>query len=182
MIISGIVVGCIFIVALAIHIKFESEEGKTLLSDPIEVIGCPFIFSALIFGIAMIPCFIVQSRTVEVEEYVMREERIYSLETSSKIDGSFVLGSGTINQKFIYVFYKKNTDGSYHLDYIDASNVDIVESDTTEPCIQYINYKVVNPDWWYKVGTHVPTKYKTKRLVVVPVGTIRQVYNGNIGG
>lgn len=182
MIIAGIVAGCIFIVALAIQIKFSAEEGKTLLSDPIEVIGCPFIFAALIFAIAMIPCFIVQSKTVEVEEYVVGEERIYSLETSSKIDGSFILGSGTINQKFIYVFYKKNMDGSYHLDYIDASDTDIVETNTTEPCIQEIRYKVVNPDWWYKAGTAVPSKYKVKRLVVVPVGTIRQVYNGNIGG
>lgn len=58
---------------------------------------------------------------------------IVSLKDKSGIEGSFVLGSGTIKDKDYYIYYSKTQDGGYKRNKVLAENVTIYQTNNEAP-------------------------------------------------
>jgi hypothetical protein len=96
---------------------------------------------------------------------------LYNLETSTGINGTFFLGSGTINNEAVYYYYQSNTDGTYSLLNQSASHSVIREVSGTPEIRKY----QVTTTYLLFVGV-APDKYEFD----IPAGSILQGYNPNI--
>jgi hypothetical protein len=115
---------------------------------------------ALLFG-WMILCFavLVVLTVTPPEEY---DYSILSLNDGSQISGSFILGSGSINQFPVFVTYQTLKNGGYRLITIRADQAEIREDATQGDC--YVHEKL-----WVASGTY--------SVIHVPKGTIIRQYN-----
>ena len=93
---------------------------------------------------------------------IVKSKKIYSLYNDNELNGYFVLGSGSIEQKEYYYYFTKD-DGAYYKEKI-SSNVGIIETEKT-PRIETI---IMRPNIWY--GEAVETIIRQK--IYVPKGTI----------
>ena len=107
--------------------------------------------------------------------YVDKTIRLYALNDGSQIHGSFFLGSGTINEKFVYHFYKRVGTNTFRHDYIDASGVNIIENKNVNPRIEF--YKKKRKKCKYgKWHIHEGERGGATKIFV-PKGSIKNVYN-----
>lgn len=82
------------------------------------------------------------------------------------IHGSFFIGSGSVDSKLKYYFYKKLPDAGYQADSVDATNAIIYQDETKQPYIdvyalQFTNkleilFAVPGGIWYYSYKIHVP--------------------------
>jgi len=90
---------------------------------------------------------------------------IYSISDSSFIHGSFVLGTGYIGDRPVYIFYKSSGSG-YSMDWVGVKYAVIIEDEQT-PCI-VTRYHTVTHLGGFAV------RFVDGYELHVPVGTIKE--------
>lgn len=111
-------------------------------------------------------------------EYVKVEEiNIYSIGLHDSTYGSFTLGTGTIQTRFVYAFYCSNGDDYYTLEWVYADGVSIKETNDIQPCLvtyakRYKGGKRESLMWSF--GNDSSKRY---RVLYVPEGTVVQSYS-----
>ena len=93
---------------------------------------------------------------------------IYSLDLGNKIQGSFLIGIGNIEQKPKYYFYKMEQDGMI-LETVSADYTVIIERDDMP---RLIHYEI--PREMCKENTD-----SKKDVLIVPYGTIKKNFDVN---
>jgi hypothetical protein len=125
------------------------------------------------------------SRTLSTQ---LSDERIVSLDLGNQLHGSFFLGTGSINERTYYYYYRAEADGSYTLQKAPADFSKIF-MDTT-PAMAHIitlngdlypyNCRDGLSDIQCKLAGDEYVWFKTYEFHV-PVGTIIERYNANVG-
>jgi hypothetical protein len=64
-------------------------------------------------------------------------QQLKALNAGTGIEGSFFIGSGYVNDREVYRFYKQNNDGSFSMDSIDASDAKIFERPGVPEIVKY---------------------------------------------
>ena len=126
-------------------------------------LGMVFVFSWSIFS------SIQNKEFVEVESI-----EIYSITNDSQINGNFALGSGTINEKMYYIYYKQGENGGYIIDKIQSDNIEIIEMEGEEEVgyIKKYEEKLEHSSWYWGIGD-TPIEQKKRVVIYVPKGTIK---------
>ena len=162
-----------------------------------DVLGVTFIvtfFSALIFLAVSTATSINSLDSLGYTQEIRKWELpIYSLRDGESLEGSFVLGSGSVFNTDYYYFYQDSASErieSFQLNRVEAFSVKIVEDDTQEP--KYVRYGPCNVSYnWFWLHPlqyfRDPDKYlnrapyamysrgnydKWDRYLIVPEGTI----------
>lgn len=133
--------------------------GSAFLAEDKEI----RVAFAVLSIIAIFCCSLIAITGLQ-EEYSEKQYDIYTLNSGTVIDGSFVLGSGTIDTHIAY-FYYAMTENGYKKEMLVADGYDIfiVEDNSKTPSV----YKVKDKweiDYYY--------------VIYVPEGTIIKEYNG----
>ncbi|MFA5323207.1 MAG: hypothetical protein WC373_11095 [Smithella sp.] len=88
-----------------------------------------FMFMSIpIFVLSIVITTILLYGTGDNPQYSQRyteDTPIYSLRTNELVDGSFVLGSGSINSETYYIYYTQEADGAYSINQLKASECKI---------------------------------------------------------
>ena len=152
------------------------------------------IISALLVGIIMgglfwgLSAFVISEISDSYIEnhrdemvWVKEEAQIINIKTLSDktgvLQGHFTLGIGNIETKSKFFFYEIYSDSTYKLKNLNASDVEIVESDFRNPCV--VKYKIYI-DWSRSeisslLFKKLSLEYKYK--IYVPKNTITVNYN-----
>lgn len=162
----------------------------------------PFLFKKLIeedllipllitiFLVFLIPVLLVSSNNkVEVsrEEIIIEEKLLYSLEKNPGYSSSFILGTGSSDNKLYYYTYIKDDIGLI-VKKFDAENVYILETDNIAPSYVYkkdvVTYKTKYDGFLKKITPKGVWNDQIKnenfrRVLIVPTSTIKQVYEIN---
>lgn len=103
----------------------------------------------------------------EKDKELIHSTPIYSLQTKQKIQGSFTLGCGSINQFEKYFFYIRGERG-FILHNVDVCDVELIETTNGRPRLE---------QWSYKFGKkgNSPTYF-----MYVPKNTIYNKFDSKI--
>lgn len=128
-----------------------------------------FVISALL--LLFISNFIPNSTTNVIENH---ENWIYSIKSDNSVNGSFVLGCGTIKDEQVYEYYIKTNYG-YELKSISADNSAIKEIKSKHPEIvkrtsEFKNKKL--NDWFIPPSPNGPEYF-----IYVPMNTVKQNFS-----
>lgn len=127
--------------------------------------GCFFGFLACVMFFTSIFQFMIGS-----DKYVGGFTiPIYSLEKTTELSGSFVLGTGSFGTDRKYYFYKEVEDGVI-LDSVYAEYTPVKETNDTKPCLLVKEYN--NYNRWYNLIGCKTQKY----VLVVPENTITKEF------
>jgi hypothetical protein len=137
-----------------------------------------FSFAVVAFiATAISTCTVIEKGD---EKYLVQDTTdIQSAATGSRIEGSFVLGTGTIEGKRYYAYW--TTRGTYREGAVERGvvkesewDVEIIETDTVDSKIIFTEYKKEETPW----RTWVDSPYK-RAEIFVPEGSIRYNYKIN---
>jgi|WetSurMetagenome_2_1015567.scaffolds.fasta_scaffold495118_2 hypothetical protein len=111
------------------------------------------------------------NNTFGPEEEGFSDTRIISLKDTALTHVSFTLGSGVIDQKPSFMYYKV-VDNGFQLKSVPASMTTIIEDENDKPFIREY-YKI-----WYTLFTHTKNGYKTLNYEIhIPNGSIIRQFN-----
>jgi hypothetical protein len=155
-------IGISFLLFLSLYIYLLGSN----CDETVEWVGN--IFFSFIFAFLSVAglVFLDQKETSTTYEYYCK---IHSLKNSNDVSGSFVLGSGNIEQVEYYYYYYKDINGYFKRGKKKVNNTVIEERENTTPRIErkYTQYKsrtgIVES---YSDGS--TEEYK----IVVPKGTV----------
>jgi hypothetical protein len=97
-------------------------------------------------------------------------QNLTSLKTEITTSGNFFLGTGSIDSKPVYFYYRLNTDGTYQLHNKNVKYAAIRES-TDTPHID-----VYSPKLWFSI---LISPSESKYVFNIPPGSIIHSYNPN---
>jgi len=145
-----------FLVFLSIRFG-EDGLSKTFLSVIGGVIGLfggsgLLVFSFFLFG---------------EKEMVTRRHRLFSLTDNTQTEGNFVLGTGTIENKFYYYTYYAHKDGGYFRGRIPGKDVRIMEWDENYAVHEFRVETAVNESLWGKMDSR-----QEGTIIRVPEGAL----------
>lgn len=124
------------------------------------------IFGFLIFGsIALVIGMFIASAIIP-PELSYYDTSILSVNDGSEVSGSFSLGSGSIHENPVFVYYKVDGKG-YRLETVDADETLIVEDEETSPYLRTLMSK----RWGgmpvaYAYEFHVPKKTVVRKMIL----------------
>ena len=124
---------------------------------------------ASLLGFIFIIFFGLFYTEVFVEEQTIRVEKLHAINDSSGTSGSFFLGSGSIDEKPVYLYYYKEGE-AFRRGSIDADDAEIFYSDGT-PRIEYRG--AIIPRWIDPIGGDIPQGLSR---IYVPEGSISSQY------
>jgi len=97
-------------------------------------IGC---FIGILLSLLIGAC--IPQKTVEI-----RRDKLVTLKDNITTEGSFFLGSGTINGEHKYFYYKENGQGGFLAESVNSKGVPIYEDSDTEPYISILANEFIN--------------------------------------
>lgn len=124
--------------------RAKGELGEKFLVAVISILGFS-LYNVILIGIFSI--IIMASPNITKVQY----QNIVSLNNNSEVQGSFILGSGTISETEYYFYFVKQDDGGLYRDKVKTRNVVIYETDKVTPRCEWT--KVINkpvPSWILK--------------------------------
>lgn len=174
------ILGIIGLIWLAVMI------GIILGDDEWKVLSC-FMISFLLIGLGGVFFFIISMAIIDASTDPQLtgeteiEWPIYSLKTSSSVEGSFVLGSGRFGSSEMYFAFAKNERGAFVRWSCDVDIASILEDDNVVPCVRKMEmkHKELSPVakfFIYPISKNrngLPNRYE----FVVPKGTIIQKFS-----
>lgn len=114
-------------------------------------------------------------------------EQLQALSVDKSLNGSFFLGSGTVDEEPVFYYYQKNEDGSFFLDYAYAEDVTIVE-DSGPPrydqtCHALLQFWPGDYQPWHAGDiSDQAAQCDRKATFYVPEGSVTQSYNLDLPG
>jgi hypothetical protein len=93
---------------------------------------------------------------------------IESLKDGSTVTGSFILGSGYINGRDVYIYYTKNVDGGYVRNSIDTARTIIYMDENSKPYLisHYVETDELREQFISRYSLHVPNGTIMKTFTV----------------
>lgn len=155
---------CISLVAIVGWTGYKSYRSYPSFSYALD----DSMFVLLIGPMLSLPLFAIIDLTSEPN--IVKESgyaEILSVENQNSLTGSFVLGTGSISNRNVYVFYKKTSDGGLLKDYVNAYSTPVYEDNTVSPrIVEFTHYKD-----YPKI---FPWKYESSKTykIYVPEGTV----------
>lgn len=136
----------------------------------------PKIFLTLLFSGVIIMVGSLMVVNIAPLEKQVHSQKIVSLEDRAGQEGTFVLGSGTIESSMYYYYMKDQGNGRFRMDKIDASTVDISFSDDPrlETSVPVFKYKIMD---WLFFGTTARDARGVIQTLYVPKDTIQKSFN-----
>jgi hypothetical protein len=94
---------------------------------------------------------------------------IESLESGQSIHGYFVLGSGSVNGRDVYIYYTKNIDDGYVRNHVDADMTVIYMDENASPYLisKYVETNRLHVQFIHSYELHVPNGMITKTFSVM---------------
>lgn len=156
---------CVFLVLFIFFTWFGAKFGY---EEFVENLGDAFMFSLIPTALAfLIPLGIALSSSRGIYEGVEITE-ICSINRENLTEGSFFIGSGSINDVAYFFYYVKDGADTYHLSKIIAEDTTIIENSQLVPGIYKDRMLKVYPKW-SGLGEN---EYTKNIRIVVPKGTI----------
>lgn len=170
----------VLFIAISIGFYRDISFGDFDWLDVLVSVLFGFAVTGLLFLITL-PLVSVLTNNLEYEYVQVSEEAVFGVNMASNTSGSFALGSGTIDSKPYYYFFKKSGDG-LQLSRANSFDTQLLEGDGIPRLTRYeLRYKSRLAHWllWVNFwGGHI------KYTLHVPRGTIITDYNidlGNVG-
>lgn len=93
---------------------------------------------------------------------------IESLKDGSTVTGSFILGSGFVNGRDVYIYYTKNADGGYIRNSIDTARTIIYMDENSKPYLisHYVETDELREQFISRYSLHVPNGTIMKTFTV----------------
>ena len=114
------------------------------------------------------------------EEYQVPCDDIYSLNISTEVHGSFVLGFGSVGSETYYTFYTKDSNDLYKMSKVGVNRTLIKLDSSQSPKMVKVVQLISSTPCTIFGGNKSSHEYDTgKRILVVPSNTIRQEYKVN---
>lgn len=158
----------------------ESDFSEALLNSVIAIVS---INGILLFLLGMAWTFIDCgcSQYKESEEVYKEAYEIYSLENTTKFEGSFILGTGEIKNDYIVYYFLRKGEYGYTIDSIKPKyawhKIYIQESDEETPKVKHVYEKKYYTGKYEKwLGKGEVEEFKAT-VIVVPKNTIKLQYN-----
>jgi hypothetical protein len=133
--------------------------------------------STLILVTSLVPALLFLRVATEYATEISRQDvsfRIYSLNNEDKIQGDFVLGSGSIGTREHYRAFYKDERGAYNRLQLLVSKTSLFLDDSKPPQASYqkVTYRL---PWWYSFWEIIITR-DTSYDLTVPSSTIIQKF------
>ena len=142
-------------------------------SDKLGESAMGLVLGALLGVLVMFVLSGLISSVAERESYQAEEKKLYAVQDTFGTEGSFFLGSGSVDGKMEYVYLTKENKG-YLMQSVPVEDVFIIEDNTTKPKMtkHYERFKndtleLIFPDLWGD------TYYN----ITIPKGSIKYDYN-----
>lgn len=164
------------ILGILFAVQYALDESESLPGVIIRGIIATPICSAFGFLVGIVVAFAVGlfSLFLPTSETIISETPICSIVDESGINGSFVLGTGTVDSD-LYIYYIAETEAGKEIEKAERDKTTILEDDTTSP-----NAKVVGKrlKWkWAELFVLDENVFLDKTILTVPVGTTTTEYN-----
>ena len=148
--------------------RFGHEEPVENLADAFMVSLIPTVVSFLIpLGIALSSSRVIYKSTEIIE--------ICSINRENLTEGSFFLGSGSINSVAYFFYYVKEGSDTYHLSKTMAEETKIIENNNLVSGIYKDKMLKTYPVWSGLGGN----EYTENIRIIVPKGTIIKEFKLN---
>jgi hypothetical protein len=140
--------------------------------ESLIILGVPVVVLIIIIFALVIPVFQFQDQYDDRINYHAIDHidkvQIESLESGQSIHGYFVLGSGSINGRDVYIYYTKNTDGGYVRNHVSADNTIIYMDENNSPYLisKYVETNRLHVQFINSYELHVPNGTITKTFSV----------------
>lgn len=135
------------------------------------IVGFFTLVITMLIAIVIISTISATLPNIEYKEYV----NIVFLNNQQNIEGSFLLGSGTIKEVEYYFYFIKREDSGYKRDKIEVSKVIIYETDEESPKMSWTKVEPIQNEytkfWLAPDISDFVYDYKDYRLIV-PKNTI----------
>lgn len=167
--ILAIIVFALFI-ALNIFIKIIEDFDEFHILGAIILSSLVFCSSCTIYS-ALQPTRIIETET-----------KIYTLETAVSSEGSFCLGSGSIDGVSYYYYYTRDENGLYELKKVQTDDCKLRLTDNETPkIITKDEAPEENVNWFFCTGKPWDVYDHCEYELVVPTNTIRiNSFNGMV--
>lgn len=159
----------IFIIIRVIIFAFKAADEDTTIGQS--------IFLSIILNIPVSMIYIILSYTLwvvipkkEIKEYTGKYIPIVSLERDSNIKGSFILGTGSIEEIDYYYMYNNLKNNTYKLFKLPCKEYIIRETDEVLPGIRKV--KITKTFWKFYL-----IEEENEKIINVPKGTIIKEFN-----
>ena len=131
------------------------------------------IVTFMILGVSIISGAVVGS-SWDTHRVNSGRTELAALRDKDGMAGRFFLGSGMIESKPYFFYWRKNKDGSLSATQIESSGVKVFEDTKDEAYIQYFRFEIIDADSLYWLGFK---SSGTGREFHVPEGTIRRGFS-----
>lgn len=165
-----IILSIIFAVIIFTFIFFKNTNWEW---DPNYISSA--ILSGFIGCIVGIAIAIIIGVNAPNEYFISKRVDIISLDDGTKINGNFILGSGTIDQESYYIFYEISPNGAISQHKLSVSDTYIYEDQDSSAFINYYKLRLTGcKDWGLKSIFINNDRYNE---IHVPKGTIIRQFN-----
>lgn len=171
----GIIILSLIGLGLILYYARYEYIDEPIYAIPIILLGSvvsSFVSIILIVGISL-----AYSKFVNIDyNYKYQYTEIVNLQDNSSVNGSFFLGSGSINEESYYVYYYKTDDGFYKLGKTKTDNAKIKITNETPRKVKKI--KCITPgNLFEKYFIILPTSLTHSVHFEIPPGSIKENYN-----
>jgi len=164
-------------IAMIIGTIVVPDQGDEKPDNIVSAIFGGGVFCAIftfVFWMASVCPPVNQDTIVEHKTYC---NDIVSIKGGSGIHGSFFLGCGTIGSDRYYVYYEKQSNGSYKQKRISVDDAAIIEEENCKPRIHWEGMRYLCTSWFMpKRFASTSGEFETEKLIYVPKGTIIQTF------
>ncbi len=175
-----IILAILIIAFIYITLLSYFEDNSVILSMAIGL-GTALVTAFFAFVVlVLISTIYIQSHTSDFvySKTLISTKYIKTLQDNISMDGSFVLGFGSINSESNFYYYAMSNDSTSVLDHASTDICQIIETNYSKPRIETYQYKI---DW---SKSHISKwlfnvtdgEYNTN-YIYVPKGTIMIKYN-----
>lgn len=170
------ILGAILLI-FSLIIAFSDKDWDGTFSMALATVGLLVMFFMPLAGINESDAYVYQ-------EKVISQEPIYSLETTTAVNGGFVLGIGEIGSSAKYYFYVKDEYGGLRLRSIYSDNCTIIETSEVQPSIKTIQriptFKSTLDIIMFWPNLRAEFFPERHYILYVPPDTVKKVCSGNI--
>jgi len=128
------------------------------------------IFTGIILFIASIFTLVFIGSKVPQHWEIQKRSELVALQDNINSEGSFFLGSGSVEGELKYYFYERKGEG-FVANSIHSDGVILLESDEAA----YEQWLKKDDKWWYWIFVLSGSEQKT--IIKIPKGTILNNYN-----
>lgn len=155
----------VFVLATSICVyRFTNEIGSTIIGTITSI--------AVLNVLSMLVSMVVNHNMQLAAPQIVSEYKLKAFRNSSSMNGSFVLGTGTMHSTQEYIFYVVLNDGSYIQKSVRTSTAKIFETDDQTPHVKKILQSKEKSNWSW-----LPPESQIVYDIYIPKGSLVTEYH-----